>query len=145
MVVPLAANNHDKWSDAESNGGNEVTEVKSNVSLGVNHGNLTNESANIDEKVEPVVSSRESDSWIDVDTFAVLLSSDMWPGWNLFSDKRADIWLETTGSNTHDDETDNKCSHGIVRVCNDSRSRRSSEDNMTDDCNEDGNHNGLVT
>ena len=77
--------------------------------LGVDHGNLADESANVDEQVEVHVDARGRHDRVHNDTLARLRVPDeeLLP-FVLLSDERRDVRLETTGADTHDNDGDDK-------------------------------------
>jgi len=102
--VSIATPDDDKWAQTEQDSGHEVCEPISNVLLGVNHSNLANQSANVDEKVEVVVDSRLRDCRIDNHTLTGgEVSSNHLGQWQLLSNQRGDVGLESTSANAHDD------------------------------------------
>lgn len=106
--VELLADNKDRQSDDEHDGGKKVSEPEADVSLSVNHANLTNQGTDVDEEVEPVVDTGDSDGGVDNDALVTTgLHAHLLLG-NLLGDEWRDVGLECSRSETHDDETENE-------------------------------------
>jgi hypothetical protein len=119
--VELLAENENGKSHDEHDGGDQVGEPETDVSLSVNHADLTNEGTDVDEEVEPVVNTGDSDSRVNNDTLGTAgLNAHLLLG-NLLGDKRGDVGLESSRSKTHDDESENKDTEGSVGVRQDRR------------------------
>jgi len=109
----LAEDKYGEGND-EHDGGDQVGEPETNISLSVNHADLTNKSTDVDEEVEPVVNTSDSDGGVDNDTLsAASLNTHLLLG-NLLGDKRGNVGLESSSSETHDDESKNEDTEGGV-------------------------------
>ena len=68
----LTADDKDDGAEQEHDGRKHEGEPISDVLRGVGHRNLTNQSTNVDEEVEPIVDACGRDSGIDDDALALL-------------------------------------------------------------------------
>lgn len=106
VVDALAEEQHNERGAVDA-GWDEVSEPEANVSLCVHHADLPDHSANVDEKVKPVVNSGNGASMVDNDPLAGRKSFDSHlVEFDLLSNQRRDVWLECTSSNAHDDDAD---------------------------------------
>ena len=64
--------------------------------------------------------------------------------WNLLNNEWRNVWLETTCSETIDDDPENENTHRRISVGDHWWDGRDDEDNVTDNCDSDGDTNGLV-
>ena len=136
--VVFAAEEEDWECGAEADGGDEVREVETDVTLRIRHSELSSQGADVDEEIEPVVDSGCGDSRVDNDAFSTLQGPDLHSlAGDLLSHERRDVGLETSGSDAHDDQTDNESGQRVVRMSNERRGGRSSEDDMANDSNDD--------
>jgi len=120
---------HDSWD--------QVGEPETNVTFSVDHGNLTNKGTNVDEEVEIVVDTGHGDSRIDNNTLALdNLDAHLLLG-NLLGNKGRNVGLESTGSEAHDQDSENKDTEGGVGLVEDLGSRGGNEDEMTNFSNND--------
>ncbi len=109
MAIALASPPHDPWADEEDDGWKGEGQPEADVLLGVDHAQLTDQSTDVDEEIEVVVNARLSDRWVDDDTLTRWQGLDLQSlDWDLFHDERRNVWLEATGSDTHDDQSDNE-------------------------------------
>lgn len=108
--------------------------------------NLANKGTDVDEKVEPVVDSLDSDTRIDNDTLTRLESPDMHVLLaKLFDNKRVDIGLETTGTEANDNDGNDHGTKRATFVLNDGRESRDDKNDVADDIDTKGIADGLVT
>ena len=136
--VVFAAEEEDWECGAEADGGDEVREVETDVTLRIRHSELPSQGTDVDEKVEPVVDSGRGDSRVDNDAFSTLQGPDLHPlAGDLLSHERRDVGLETSGTDAHDDQTNNESGQRVMRMSNERRGGRSSEDDMANDSNDD--------
>lgn len=63
----------------------------------------------------------------------------------LLGNERGDIGFESSDADTEDDKTDGEGRDGAIRMGDDGGNGGDDEDYVTDDCNEDGDLNGLVS
>jgi hypothetical protein len=163
VFVPVSAEEENGQSKAKGNGWQHETQIEANITFGVNHGHLADQSADVDEEVEPgkrsaydghdqsgkyspIVNSGDGDCRIDNDPLALFLGPDVEPrGGDLLSDQGRDIGFETTRANSHDDEPDNEGSHGGVRMGDDMRGGRSCQNDVASNSDEDRDPNGPET
>ena len=62
-----------------------------------------------------MVNAGLGDRWVDNNTLAGLESlDDQGLNRNLFNDEWRNVWLETTGSETHDNDTEDESTHGGI-------------------------------
>lgn len=85
--VPLAAEEEHRKSDAEKKGWKHEGKIETNVALSIGHAELTDEGANVDEEVEPVVDPRSGHGGVDNDTLALLCGVDVHLAGDLLSDQ----------------------------------------------------------
>lgn len=143
--VFVAAVPDNEWADAEKDGGQQVCEPESDELLSVNHANLANESANVNEEVEIMVNSALSDCWIVDDALAGgQLFHDHLLERDLLGDQGRDVGLERACADAHNDQTDQESGERVVWVSDDRWDGRDHKDDMTGDSNSQGNANGLV-
>lgn len=143
-VELLAEDQNGKGND-EHDGRDQVSQPETNVSLSVNHANLTDKRSNVDEEVEPVVDAGGGDSRVNNDASgATGLNTHLLLG-NLLGNEGSNVRLEGSSSETHDDETENEDAESSVGVLEDPRGGGSDEDKVTDFSNKDGVENSLET
>lgn len=119
VLIPVAAGIQNWKGKAEEDSGDQVRQVKSHISLRVRHGELSDQSANVDEQVEPVVNPGSGDGRVDEDAFARLQRFDVHSPRNLFSDEWRNVGLKATRSDSHNNETNAEAGKRVVRVLED--------------------------
>lgn len=142
-VELLAVPKH--WqADDEHGGGDQIRQPEADVTLSVDHAKLAGQSANVDEKVEPVEDTRSGNSRVDNDalTLCVCLDTHTLLG-NLFGNKGRDVGLEGTSSEPHDNQTNDESCEGAVGLGQDRWCRGSDKDDMTNFSDDDRVDNGL--
>jgi hypothetical protein len=91
-----------------------------------------------------MVDSGCRDCRINNDTLARFQLFDMHLlAWNLLSNKWRDVGLEASCANAHYDDSDNESGEGGMRVSNNGRRSRCSENDMTGNGDEDGDPNSV--
>lgn len=141
--VELLADIENWQADNEHDRGNEVGQPETDITFSVDHTKLASQSANIDEEVEVVVDAGDGDSGINNDTLAITdLNAHTLLGY-LLGNKGRNVGLEGTGSETHDDQTDDEGSERAVGLGQNRGGRRSDEDDVTDFSDDDRVDNGL--
>ena len=109
MLIALASPPHDKWSGQESDRREQECEPESNVFLGIHHTDLTDQSANVDEEVKVMVDTTLGDDRVDNNFFTGAQRLDICTcDIDLFGDQGGDVRLETTGAETHDNQTEHE-------------------------------------
>lgn len=94
--VAAPAVDEDRESKHEHDGGKQEGEPETDVTLSICHGELTDQCTDVDEEVEVVVDTGQSDSGVDDDALS-LDFSDAHPGFrDLLGDKRRNIGFETS-------------------------------------------------
>lgn len=141
--VELLAEDEDRNGDDEHDGGDEVGEPETDVTLSVDHGDLTDKSTNVDEEVKPVVDTGDSDGGINNNTLGAASLDAHLLLRNLLRNERGDIGLESSSSETHDNESENENTKGSVRVGQNGRSSGGDEDQVTDFSDQDRVEDGL--
>lgn len=142
--VVLLAEDEDRDTDDEHDGGDKVGKVETDVALSVDHTDLADQCTNVDEEVEPVVDTGNGDSRVDDDALALLrLDAHALLG-NLLGDEGRNVGLECSGSETHDDESENEDAERGVCLGQNGRGRGGNQDDVADLSNEDGVEDGLV-
>lgn len=76
-TVPVPAEEQDRGTEAEHDRGEQVRQPEADVSLGVHHGDLANEGADVDHQVEVVVDPRDRRRRVDDHALAALQSLDV--------------------------------------------------------------------
>lgn len=110
---------------------------ESNEMLTVDHGNGTTDRTTVDQEVEVDVDTCSSGSRIDNLLLSTLCDTDVrLLVFILLSNKWRDVRLETTGSDTHDHETNTEDGDRDVGLDDDCRDSRHDEDDMADEGNE---------
>lgn len=143
--VELLAEDQDGKGNDEHDGGDQVSQPETNVSLSVNHADLTDKRTNVDEEVEPVVDAGGGDSRVNNDASgATGLNTHLLLG-NLLGNEGSNVGLESSSSETHDDETENEDTESSVGVLEDRGGGGSDKDNVTDFSNKDRVENSLET
>lgn len=81
------------------------------------HRNLSDEGTDVDHQVEVHVDTRGRESGVDNDSLAILAGLDARVGaLHLLGHKGRDVGLESSGSETHDDEGDAEQAQGTSWV-----------------------------
>ena len=94
--VDLLAEEQDDGCQAEHDRGAEVGQPEPDIFLGIDHGNLAAESADVDHEVEVVIDAGDSCGGIDDDTLALFGDSDERSGFLvLFRDESGDVGPES--------------------------------------------------
>lgn len=138
-LVHVAAEVEDGERADEENGGDQEGEVETNVALGVGHAELAGKGTDVDEEVEPVVDSGGGDGRVDNDALSGLEGPDVHVlVGDLLGDERRDVGLETTGADTHDDQTDDEAAQRRVSVGHDGWNGRDGQDDVANDGDADG-------
>lgn len=76
LVVPAVAEPEDEWGGQEDGRGEEVCEPEADVLLGVNHADLADQGADVDEEVEVHVDTRSGKRRVDNHTLSLLGDPD---------------------------------------------------------------------
>ena len=106
LAVTSASPPHDGWADEEDEGWQGEGQPETDILLSVDHAELPDQSTDVDEEVEIVVNTGLSDRWVNDNTLAGLESlDDQSLNWNLLDNEWRNVGLETTGSETHDNDT----------------------------------------
>ena len=114
--------------------------------LSVNHADLANKRADVDEKIEIHIDACSSEEGVDNDTFAApSVSYEEFGLGVLLSDKGRDVCLECTSPEPHDDNCQGKDADGTVGFLDDSRNRRDDEQDVSEEGDGHGDANRLVT
>lgn len=144
--VVLLAEDQNNWGEEEHEGWQCVGKPESNIFLSVDHSNTTNEGSGVDHHVEIQENAGVSDLWVNNNAFSSLFDGlDDWSGlWDLLSQERRDVGLETSCSDSHDHQTDCKTAESSTWVVHDSWDRGDDENGVSDDCSEDRPLNGHV-
>ena len=133
-LVALATPEHDQGAEAEQDGRKGVREPETDVKLAVNHAELAGKSTDVDEEIEVVINPRSRKVRVNNDTLASGEGLDNHPGQvKLFNNQRVDVGLETTGTETHEDDTEREAGESSVRVLDNRRKTRHDEDDVTED------------
>ena len=143
--IALAPPPHDHGAEGEHDGGQGVGEVEADVLLGVDHGDLADEGADVDEEVEPVVDALGGDGGVDDDALArlerldkhVLLAE-------LLDDEAADVGLEAAGADADDDDGDEQERQGGALPDDDGGNGRHDEHHVPAEVDAEGRRDGLV-
>src|SRR5690606_1766729 len=130
----VASPEHDRWTNAEDDRGKEPAEPESNVLFSVNHSELTDQGANVDEEIKVHVDTLAGDSGVMDNPFALLVRADDKLGERkLLHNKGRDVWLETTSTETENNDANNEGSEGAIGVCDDRWKRSDDENNVGED------------
>lgn len=115
------ADEEDNRSDQEQSGRQEERKVETNVLLGVDHRNLTDERTAVDHEVEIEEDASVGNCRIDNNAFTRLLDGHYSESsiLNLFCKERGNVGLEESGADTKGNETDDEGSHGGLGVFED--------------------------
>ena len=76
-LIPLATPEHDGGAETQHDGRKSVGQVEADVLLSPDHANLTAESTDVDEEVEPTVDSLAGDGRVDKNTLTRLEGLDV--------------------------------------------------------------------
>jgi hypothetical protein len=106
---------------------------------------LAGKGTNVDEEIEPVVNACGSDSRIHDDALPIAGFDAHLFLRNLFGDKGRDVGLESAGSETHNEQSDDEGRKSAVWLIQNIRGRRGHEDNVTNFSNDDGINDGVET
>lgn len=146
LAVTSASPPHDGWTNEEDEGWQGEGQPETDILLSVDHAELADQSTDVDEHVEVVVNARLGDRWVDNDTLAGLESlDDQSLNWNLLDNEWRNVWLETTGSETHNDDTEDEGTHGSIWLGDNWWDGRDDQDDVTNNGDADRDTNGLVT
>lgn len=162
--VSVATEVKNERRDTEHDGGESVRQPETDVFLGVGHGDLTDESANVGEEIEilknvlvniPSPPSEAKTYHVDSggrhtrvadDTLTTLgCSYEQLRALVLFGDERRDIWLESTGAGAHDKDGDDKAGERTMRVLDNSWYGGNDEEDVTDEGNSDRDTDSIET
>lgn len=144
--VLVAAVEHDGRAEQEHDGREKVSKPETDVLLGEDHGNLSENGTNVDEHVEIHVDGGDCESRILDNTLTGREGLDGEPGLLvLFGDQRRNVGLETTSSHTHNYKTDGEAGDSTVRGGDDRGDGRNDENTMTNERQCDGVHDSPVT
>lgn len=92
-----------------------------------------------------MVNTGLGDRWVDNNTLAGLESlDDQGLNWNLLNNEWRNVWLETTGSETHDNDAEDENTHGGIWLGDDWWDGRDNQNNVTDNGDGDRDTDGLV-
>lgn len=106
----------------------------SNEHSRISHANLPNQSTNIDKQIEPVVDSGNGSGMVDNHALARLGGDDFQlVERHLFRNQGRDVGLETSRSDTHDDNSYSKSADGRIGVVEHRRDRGNDKYNVSDD------------
>lgn len=142
-VVLVAANVKHGWAKTEHGSGKQEGQPESNVSLCVNHGDLTGQGSNVDHQVEVQVDTSHCRRWVHNHALPTGERRDI--GLRLavlFRDQRRNVGLETTCTHTHDDQTDSESSDRSIRTGDNLGDGRNNQDGVTNQCASNGGENG---
>ena len=118
---------------------------KATYLLGVGHRDLADERTDVDEQVEVHVDPRRRQDRVDDDALASLrVANEQLTPLILLSNKRRNVRLETSGTDTHDDDGDNEACQSTIGVVDDARNRGDDEETVAEKCNSDRYTDGLV-
>lgn len=144
-MVALASPPHDSGSDEEDHGGQEEGQPEADVFLRVHHADLTRQSAEVDEQVEVMVDTGLGNCWVDKHFLALLRGIDVDTlHLDLLNNERRDVWFETTGSETHDDQTEHEDAECGGSIGDDWWDGGDDQDDVADNCDADTDADGLV-
>lgn len=145
--IELLAAHQDEGSGEEHKRWQRVTQPESNVLLGVDHANATDETTGVDHHVEVEEDSAVGDLRVNDNALAGLWQcQDLWASLlDLFSEKRRNVRLETTSSQSHDDEPNSETTESTLFVVHDTGNRRHDEDSVSNKRGENTPLNGGVT
>lgn len=164
-VILVAAEEQHNRAAQVHDGGQEVRQPETDVFLRIHHADLAQDRANVDHHVEVQVDARDGGRGIDNHAVAVLESLDVGDffavllgdqGRNIGPDqsvpisnggktpqkKRGEGLLETTGTHTHDKQTDREAGNGTIGVRNNRRQSRDDQDDMAQKGRGNGEHDG---
>lgn len=142
--VDLAAEDEDHGTDEEHAEAEQESGPETDIALHVG-GRDQRQGSQVDAEVEDHVDARDGDSRVDDDALArLLVGRDLHlAAFVLISDQRSDIGLDTTGTETNDDNGRDETSQaGTSRQS--ARDRSAGEDEKTDDVDEAEDQDGVV-
>lgn len=143
--IARLAPDEDGESKQEQDGGKQEGEPETDITLGVGHGELTDQGTDVDKHVEVVVDAGQGDSGIDDDTLSVD-GGDAHPVLgDLLGNEGGNVGLETSGSETHDDQSDHEAAQGAVGIVHDLGDGGNGQDDVAEHSNADGVEDGLET
>lgn len=120
--VALAAPEHDERTHGQHDGGESVRQVEADILLSVDHGDLADEGTDVDAEIEPQEDALCGDGRVDDDALARLERLDVHVlVAHLLDNQTVDIWLETTRTETDDEDGDYHAAEGAVGVGDDGR------------------------
>lgn len=133
-------------AQTEHSCGEQVREPETNVSLGVDHGDLTDKRTDIDHHVEVHVDTGNSGRRVNNDTLTGSKCRDIGPVLAiLLCNQGGDVGLETTSSYTHDDKTNREACNGSVGTVNNFGNGGNDENDVSNECTGNRGHDGTVT
>ena len=107
---------------------------------------LSDESPDIDHEIEVHVNSRGGNRGIDNDPLSGWKSVNPQVGvLALFGDQWRDVRFESTGTDTHDDDSDSETPESVIRVIDNGGDSGGDEENMANHSDSDSYANGLIT
>lgn len=133
--VVLLADEEDDGSNEEEDGRQKVGEPETNILLGVDHADLTDERTGVDHEVEVEENPSVCDRRINNNTLTGLLEShDSHSSvLNLFSEERRDVGFEETGTDSERNKSNNERSQGDIWVGDDRWSSGGDQDDVSND------------
>lgn len=113
--------------------------------LGVHHGQLPDQGADVDEEVEPVVDALRGDGRVDDDALAALEGPHKHALLaQLLHDQAADVGLEATRAKADDDDGRDQATQRGALADDHGRDRRQNEDDVAEEVDSQGCADGLV-
>lgn len=146
LVVLVTAEPEYNGAAAEENRGEQERAPETDVLLDEHHGNLASERTDVDEHVEVQEDTGESDVRVRDHALSCLRVNDhtRLGLLVLFGNQRRDVRLESTSSETENNDTKNEWSNGLSAIKN-RWEGRNDQQNVTDNGECNGNKDGVET
>jgi hypothetical protein len=142
--IELLSKEQDQRTDEENDSRKEVGQPESDVFLRIDHTDLPDEGTDVDEQVEVHEQTGGSEGRIDDDSGPVSLRDNRLLTGDLLGNQGGYVTLESTGTETHDDKSDNEETDDSV-LLDDSRNGTNSQEDVSDQDDDVGQLDGLVT